>query len=918
MLRLLPAVALLAVVSCTCNKPACNVTNCDGCCAAGVCQPGNLTPACGNAGNRCMACATGMECSVGFCVMSPGTGGGSGGGAATGGGATGGGAPGGGAAGGGGGGTSDAGGGNADAGIGCFDDTDCPNPQLFFCNTITSTCEPACRTKSDCTQQTRGMFALPECDNDPLGCNCDEGACKPALCSSDIDCPTLICRNGQCGTSPGGAEARCEVVPDFAILRGGQMTEFQVLAWDSNGVPVTPVTPPHWTALNTTVTSFNGGLVQAASTSSVIPESDLVRVNFIGAQCIARGIILPDSVDAGTIGVVAWDEATGRPVSGAKVVFSDPTTGGVIGTPVSTDTNGFAKVAATPPVSVSVMSADFDYQTIVAYSPSSTTAARMLAFPLRRNPLDRMGGVTGTMTGVPMTSNVHIGWASIAQRNFHELPPQAPDVMTHVKIGSAVDTNTPVPTRNTLGFSDQPIKTTWSALGPSGVCFLDGGVPNGVAIASGACGTGALWGYGLDVPLGDVPIDALVGGPMNINWGALLSSSMPAFKNASSVVQRDSSWTLATTPAASDGGLDLTSTSGFTAQDLPFGQVPLAFVMTAQVPALPQLNGQFLDVVWMRGFAVAPGRGLVDLGVGSAVNTSPRDQFTDKQTTYPAAGLAPLRMAPAHHGLEGSFYALSATAYSASELPFPKSGSGVVTYAQSLAFDPTGLTPIMLPAFLPFAEHGSFKARTFLFTAAPTVGAATEARVVFTGPTGARWVARFNPATAAQAFALPVPPSPLFDRTTWDGTTRAAMAVQLLELSSNGPITFARLSELDDIAAGHIADYTMAWSVLDLGHPAIAWKSPAASGATVTHGSTVTVHVDGFNVGPDGFVRLTFGGGSGCTQVDATMDPGGLGDISLTIPVGCMGNVTLTATLFDLMSQALPGPVSASITATVN
>jgi hypothetical protein len=48
------------------------------------------------------------------------------------------------------------------------------------------------------------------------------------------------------------------------------------------------------------------------------------------------------------------------------------------------------------------------------------------------------------------------------------------------------------------------------------------------------------------------------------------------------------------------------------------------------------------------------------------------------------------------------------------------------------------------------------------------------------------------------------------------------------------------------------------------------------------------------------------------------MDPGGLGDIPLTVPATCMGNVTLTATLVDLMSQPIAGPVSASITATVN
>ncbi len=58
----------------------------------------------------------------------------------------------------------------------CLDDTDCPDPQLFFCNTTTSMCEPSCRTKDDCGAARRGQYALDFCAG-ALGCQCDEGKC---------------------------------------------------------------------------------------------------------------------------------------------------------------------------------------------------------------------------------------------------------------------------------------------------------------------------------------------------------------------------------------------------------------------------------------------------------------------------------------------------------------------------------------------------------------------------------------------------------------------------------------------------------------------------------------------------------------------------------------------------------------------
>ena len=69
-------VALLAVASCTC-KPSCELSSCGGCCAAGVCEPGNTAAACGSVGLACVACSAGMVCSNGACLTGS-AGGGSG------------------------------------------------------------------------------------------------------------------------------------------------------------------------------------------------------------------------------------------------------------------------------------------------------------------------------------------------------------------------------------------------------------------------------------------------------------------------------------------------------------------------------------------------------------------------------------------------------------------------------------------------------------------------------------------------------------------------------------------------------------------------------------------------------------------------------------------------------------------------
>src|SRR5262249_49800315 len=152
----------------------------------------------------------------------------------------------------------------------------------------TSSCIPVCHTATDCTAAVRGAAnSIPECDNNPLGCQCDNGTCEIALCSGDVDCALgQVCRSGKCVNARASTDAvRCQLVPDFALLRGSHAAHFSVLAFDNDGVPL--VVPATWAAASGDVTLVDAGFFVAASTPSIIGVEPLVQANVGSATCSA-------------------------------------------------------------------------------------------------------------------------------------------------------------------------------------------------------------------------------------------------------------------------------------------------------------------------------------------------------------------------------------------------------------------------------------------------------------------------------------------------------------------------------------------------------------------------------------------------------------------------------------------------------
>jgi hypothetical protein len=729
----------------------------------------------------------------------------------------GGGAAGGGSAGGGGGGTGggSAGGGTGGAGggggipVSCIDDTDCPDPQLFFCDTTLSQCRPACRTRAQCAATARGMYALAYCDSNPLGCQCDEGQCVVALCAQDSDCGTLACRNGACVTPPlTAAVASCEVSPSIVLMRAGVSERFSVLARDAAGAPVVLQSGVTWSTLNPALalTGPNGGpsatFAATLATNQTSPGAP-VRATIGTITCTADTLLFGAAVPSGAVEVVVTDASTGRPVTGVSVVASDPSSGVVLAGPVLTSTAGWARLTglSVTAVSVTAFHADFDYLTVASYPMTGT---RALAFPLQPTATSS-GGRKGTFTNVTATSDMHIGTAGLSfgasYGEISQLSLQGPPVMTHVQIGSAINQDTEISSGVFLSFSAMAIKPT-------------------VASFTWAGATRTAWAFTGDIPLGDVPVDALASGTPDMTL--VLQRSSPSFRKLFSAVTRDVGYSLRPTPLGLDGGFDYSDLTQLTAVDQPWNQVPLAMAMVATVPDLPRFGGVYLDDAVLLGAALVPGRGLVPLGMGVGANRTPVDAKLDLANGLVTPGQVPLRLAPLHHGLEGSPYVITVHARSA-RVPSATTlaTAGVVMRMPNNAprFDPSGLAPLVLPAFAPLPEGAlwSGSARAFGFASPLQLTGQSAVQLTFKTAAGPRWTVVTSP--QAPAFTLPAAPATFVDRTLLrPGGPAAPMRAEVLRLQpdqSGATVGFTALVEQGAINLDNLLTTTVAFSVVE-------------------------------------------------------------------------------------------------------
>jgi hypothetical protein len=593
---------------------------------------------------------------------------------------------------------------------------------------------------------------------------------------------------------------------------------------------------------------------------------------------------------------------------------------------------------------VSVFHAEYSYLTVANYSGSS----KFLSMVIRRNLTDKYGGYKGGFgSTVPATSNVHAAVAgmsipgSITNLSLTQL--LGPSVPTDIKIGSAINQQgVPIPAGVFLGFGDQQIKNTFAAQGLAGTCDDEDKVKDG------KCGTRTAWALAGDVPLGDLPIDAVAGGLDNINVGQLLSRILPIFKKFNSSIVRDVTFDLKPTPM-SGGKPDFSDQSHFVTQNHHFTQIPLAFSFVTRLPELPKFKNAYVDGVAIIGGASVPGRGVVPLGVGVGVNSKPVDGQTDRQADLPSPGLVQVRMAPTHDGIEGSEYGLLIAGISAKALTDASAGLGAsAIFARlpnnALVFDPKGATPVdvsgqSFPVFPEGAKfnftstmQGAIPGRSFRFRAAPDLSKVNVLRVAFTDDLERRWDVLVNP--SEPAFTLPPIPSgpPHMDRLFANGMEtgeRSAMVVQAFALNTRPSgggtaIDFNAFVEFNDTNADRTTDLLTAFSFLDYGRPSIAFTTPKNNPATITVGSKVVMKVKNFKIGTtgadDGVVRLSFSSGgnpvTGCDAVTlSTETPAGSGQLEHALPASCSGtNLTMKAELLNVDGTT---PVAPAVSTTV-
>jgi len=351
-----------------------------------------------------------------------------------------------------------------------------------------------------------------------------------------------------------------------------------------------------------------------------------------------------------------------------------------------------------------------------------------------------------------------------------------------------------------------------------------------------------------------------------------------------------------------------------------------------KVPALPRYQGTYLDRAYVLSTVAVPGRGLVPLGLGAAANVSPADPNTDADSPLGRPGVVAVRMAPAHHGLEGQPYRLLVGAVSRSARDDATAGfasSFVVADLPGLAFDPAGERPVEPPTgFLPIPESVAYN-----FHAAPVgdlagrqliadvESPATLLRVIFTNREGRRWTVLASPDDARKGLRVPSPPEGFADRTYFGDHlgTRALLRAELLQVvgrDARDALGPSRLVSAEGPGLEHVGDLTRAASVLDVGRPEVSWLYPELEGQRLGRGSAIRVKVSGFRPGADGRVRVTMLGATDCAGTVLVADTpvaSTQGELELQLPKDCSGlGVSLVAALEDAQGELLVPPVVAT------
>jgi len=647
---------------------------------------------------------------------------------------------------------------------------------------------PACRADDDCGggNTCSESCCLPACASDgecdpaacgPLGCVCDDGACRARVCSASAECDGgRICVAGAC-VEPAAADAAvsCVVAPRFAAIREGMERALAVTARDAAGAVIHPSEPPSFTSSAPERVAVDEAGVARGGAS---PGRVVITAAIGGARCEAE-LWNHAAPAAGALRVVAIDEVSGLPLEGALVQLET----GATPLTATTGPDGAAIFAAgavpAAPRTISVFHDDYAWITVAA------TGASDLLLPLRRLvPDDRAGGFRGVFGPEELfhPDFVHAGIAGTSiPGNLIDLSVPllvGPGRRTRVTIGATHDVD--IPSGVILGLGNTWFKQEYQALGMAGGC-------DDPARAA-TCGLRSAWGIAGGVPLLDLPIDELVEGGGDLEAGELLSRLLPHFQRFRSAVVRDLRFDL----HPLRGGVP--DWDRFARLDLVATQ-RLSLRSTVLLPELPRVGGAWMDGAVVFGGVEVPDRGVVPLGITAGIDAdTAAGGIPDGRVDHPSGasnGEVPLRIAPAHGGLEGSDYVILALAAdlsrggcTATDRRGCSALSGLVERAASIPFGTVidfGGAPFVAPA-----EEASWtpSTRTFVRGARPA-GDPGVLRLQLTGGGGRRWHVWMAADTAT--FQLPVPAG-IADR---GADASASVQALRLDVDLDGLVAFA-------------------------------------------------------------------------------------------------------------------------------
>ncbi len=756
-----------------------------------------------------------------------------------------------------------------DPSMSCASVADCPNSTNFKCDPGSGCCVFFCTRTSDC--------GGPYDPNDPCtggngGCACRGGVCESATCSANADCGGgEVCAAGSCVTPPPPALAASVLVkPNPAVLHVGVPQPFTAAVFDQDGGAL--VLAPgslDWSASGNGTIDSSGTFTPTKASTAV--GDTTITATVAGTNVAGSAIATIYAAPASGTTLTLFDAATGTPVTGATVEYSD-NSGHVVGTPVTSGSPlGVYTLPGSAPAGAALLSvfeknhqyvsialAKVATQDLVLFLPQNSVVVTVSGAKV---PV--VGGFTGDFTRAPgilnpddgeppdQQSEVHLGIAGTAVSqdllDFSLSSFLGPTHVVTIDLGFSSQ-NVPLPAGVELGNGSQYYQCSYDGLGPAGGCGLP---PCSDTVTTGclngetdptqadwqesafACGARPAWGIGGSVPFQAVLSAFLSGGGGGVDVGKVLGvmlSYVPEFQSgvlfqvpytlyppvpANQVVNSCSGQDYPdATPIPDPKKLDGNVTLGLT--------TPLSLAATLNTPALPEVGGSAQHDLLVLGGAAIPGVGLLPLGLahGSNVDSNGNPTANGKVCdTADTTGCQPdgqvlLPLAPESGGVEGSPYVAVAVALDLSAAGGGGGGgaiSGLVqTFVNGLPHGAANLGA----SFLPYAQNAAYDATSRTFTNDAVAGASWM-RVRFANDAGQEWVVIFDP--SVPSFVLPSPGA-LGDRTLdSDGTTPAAIYVQAV--AAAGKITLPQFLDFSNgtgVAAEEPIDDLAGWSSLRL------------------------------------------------------------------------------------------------------